>query len=58
MIGTCPNVSGQKTSGAIYFLIVEPEGAAFSRVGILEIKETLEIFSKELRFEERSITIV
>jgi hypothetical protein len=58
LIGTCPNVSGQKTSGAVYFLIVEPEGAAFSRVGILEIKETLEIFSKELRFEERSITIV
>jgi hypothetical protein len=42
----------------VYFLIVEPQGTVFSRVGVLEIKETLEIFSKDLRFEERSITIV
>lgn len=58
LMGTCPRVSGQKTSGAVYFLIVEPQGTVFSRVGVLEIKETLEIFSRDLRFEERSITIV
>lgn len=58
LIGTCPKVSGQKTSGSIYFLIVEPQGSAFSRAGILEIKETLETFSQDLQFKERSITIV
>jgi hypothetical protein len=58
LMGTCPKVSGQRTSGAVYFLIVEPQGTVFSRVGVLEIKETLEVFSKDLRFEEHSITIV
>jgi hypothetical protein len=58
LMGMCPRVWGQKTSGAVYFLIVEPQGSAFSRVGVLEIKETLDMFDQDVRFEERSITIV
>jgi hypothetical protein len=58
LMGECPQVVGQKTSGTVYFLIVEPKGPTYSRLGILEIKETLDIFSQDLFFEERSTTIM
>jgi hypothetical protein len=58
LMGECPQVVGQKISGTVYFLIVEPKGPTYSRVGILEIREQLETFSQDLFFEERSITIV
>lgn len=58
LMGECPKVTGQKTSGTMYFLIVEPKGSTYSRVGVLQITETLENFSEDIFFEERSITIV
>jgi hypothetical protein len=50
LIGECPQVVGRKTSGTVYFLIVEQKGPIYSRVGILEIRETFETFSQDLFF--------
>jgi hypothetical protein len=58
LMGTSPKVDRQLQRGALFFLIVEPKGSVYSRVGLLEIKEDLDAFSTDLQFEERSITII
>ena len=42
----------------MYFLIVEPEGDAFARAGVLELKESFDTFSQRFQFEERLIKVL
>lgn len=65
LIGICPGGTGRCGARALYFLVLEPKGDAFSRIGVLKIKESFENFvcnilfeGQDRLFEERLFNVV
>jgi hypothetical protein len=60
LLATHPGCSreGRNDTAMIYFMILKPEQEAFTRLGLLQVKATLEDLSHDILFEERSIKVV
>ena len=60
LLATHPGSSreGRKDTAMVFFMILKPEQEAFTRVGLLQVKTTLEDLSQDILFEERSIKVV
>lgn len=57
LIGVLSNQHYKHYKDSVYFLIVEPYGNMFARVGVLEIMESFETLCRDIRFEDKTIII-
>jgi hypothetical protein len=60
LLATHPGFSrkGRKDTAMVYFMILKPEQEAFTRLGLLQVKTTLEDLSQDIMLEERLIKVV
>lgn len=58
LVGSATAAQGRRKHPGMYFIIVEPSGDCFSRVGVLVIRKDFATFRESIVFGERAIRVI